>query len=150
MCSETGVILVAWAADFFFDGSHVEVPTDVIVRHIPRCIDDHLIESVLGSRCWLWTLSPRRRNIQTQRKQGGLTGLLTYFQNKEIGLKIIILKHPNWNPSIKKPKLHGLSPRANYTDRATAACRRSNCQLLRIKGATWSAWRIPTAVFSVF
>jgi hypothetical protein len=36
-------------------------------------------------------------------------------------------------------KLHGLSPRANYTDRATAASRRSNCQLLRIKGAKWSA-----------
>jgi hypothetical protein len=35
-------------------------------------------------------------------------------------------------------KLHGLSPRANYTDRATAACRRSDCQLLRIEGATWS------------
>jgi hypothetical protein len=32
----------------------------------------------------------------------------------------------------------------------TAACRRSDCQLLRIEGATWSAWRIPTAVFSVF
>jgi hypothetical protein len=38
-----------------------------------------------------------------------------------------------------KKKLHGLSPRANYTDRATAACRRSDCQLLRIDGATWSA-----------
>jgi hypothetical protein len=36
-------------------------------------------------------------------------------------------------------KIHCLSPRANYTDRATAACRRSDCQLLRIKGATWSA-----------
>jgi hypothetical protein len=36
-------------------------------------------------------------------------------------------------------KLHGLSPRANYTDRATAACRRSDCQRLRIEGATWSA-----------
>jgi hypothetical protein len=46
--------------------------------------------------------------------------------------------------------LHNLSPRTNYTDRATAACRRSDCQLLRIEGATWSAWRIPTAVFSVF
>jgi hypothetical protein len=51
--------------------------------------------------------------------------------------------------SIKK-KLHCLSPRANYTDRETAACRRSDCQLLRIEGATWSAWRIPKAVFSVF
>jgi hypothetical protein len=38
-----------------------------------------------------------------------------------------------------KTKLHGLSPRANYTDRATAACRRSQCQLLLIEGATWSA-----------
>jgi hypothetical protein len=35
-------------------------------------------------------------------------------------------------------KLHGLSPRANYTDRATAACRRNDCQLLWIEGATWS------------
>jgi hypothetical protein len=40
---------------------------------------------------------------------------------------------------IKKTKLHGLSPRANYTDRATAACQRSDCQLVRIEGATWSA-----------
>jgi hypothetical protein len=47
-------------------------------------------------------------------------------------------------------KLHGLSPRVNYTDRATAACRRSDCQLLRIEGATWSEWRIPPDVFSVF
>jgi hypothetical protein len=37
-----------------------------------------------------------------------------------------------------KKKLNGLSPRANYTDRATAASRRSGCQLLRIKDATWS------------
>jgi hypothetical protein len=37
-----------------------------------------------------------------------------------------------------KSKLHGLSPRANYIDRAAAACRRSECQLLRIEGATWS------------
>jgi hypothetical protein len=49
-----------------------------------------------------------------------------------------------------KKNLHGLSPRANYTDQATAACRRSDCQLVRIEGATWSAWRIPMAVFSVF
>jgi hypothetical protein len=30
-------------------------------------------------------------------------------------------------------KIQGLSPQANYTDRATAACRRSSCQLLRMK-----------------
>jgi hypothetical protein len=45
-------------------------------------------------------------------------------------------------------ELRGLSPRANYTDRATAACRRSWCQLLRLGGVAWSAQRIPTAVFS--
>jgi hypothetical protein len=44
----------------------------------------------------------------------------------------------------------GLSPRANYTDRSTTACRRSDYQLLQIEGVTWSAWQIPTAVFSVF
>jgi hypothetical protein len=38
-----------------------------------------------------------------------------------------------------KTKLCGLSPRANSTDRATAAYRRSDCQLLLIEGATWSA-----------
>jgi hypothetical protein len=76
-------------------------------------------------------------------------------------LSFIILFHPvililvtwflRWlNKTKTKTKLHGLSPLANYTDRATAACRRSDCQLVRIKGATWSAWRIPTAVFSVF
>jgi hypothetical protein len=36
----------------------------------------------------------------------------------------------------RKKKLHGLSPRANYTDRATATCQRSDCQLLQIEGAT--------------
>jgi hypothetical protein len=34
----------------------------------------------------------------------------------------------------KQNKLHGLSPRANYTDRAIAACRRSDCQLFADKG----------------
>jgi hypothetical protein len=33
-----------------------------------------------------------------------------------------------------KAKLHGLSPRANYTDRATANCRRSDCQLFADRG----------------
>jgi hypothetical protein len=46
---------------------------------------------------------------------------------------------PTGNKKKTKTKLHGLSPRANYTDRATAACQRSDCQLVRIEGATWSA-----------
>jgi hypothetical protein len=36
-----------------------------------------------------------------------------------------------------KTKLDGLSPRTNYTDRATAACRRSDCQLVRIGGDSY-------------
>jgi hypothetical protein len=38
-----------------------------------------------------------------------------------------------------KLKTRGLSPLASYTDRATAARRRSDCQILRLEGATWSA-----------
>jgi hypothetical protein len=33
-----------------------------------------------------------------------------------------------------KTKTHGLSPRANYTERATAACRRGDCQLFADRG----------------
>jgi hypothetical protein len=47
-------------------------------------------------------------------------------------------------------KLHCLNPRANYTDRATADVGEVIVNFLRIEGATWSAWRIPTAVFSAF
>jgi hypothetical protein len=43
-------------------------------------------------------------------------------------------------------KLRSFSPQAYYTYRATAACRRRQCQLLRIEGVAWSAQRIPTAV----
>jgi hypothetical protein len=34
----------------------------------------------------------------------------------------------------KQSKLRGMSPRANYTDLETAACRRSWCQLLQTEG----------------
>jgi hypothetical protein len=46
----------------------------------------------------------------------------------------------------KKPKLRGLSPQANSTDRATAACRRCWCQVFMVDGVTWSAQQISTAV----
>jgi hypothetical protein len=38
------------------------------------------------------------------------------------------------------------SSQAYHTDRATAGCRRSQWQLLRIEGVAWSAQRVPTAV----
>jgi hypothetical protein len=84
---------------------------------------------------------------------------------KRFGLSVMPLSRVAYSSTLKKEKqvpskflytstrtgkyFLGLSPRANYTDRATAACRRSECQLLRIEGATWSALRIPTAV-SIF
>jgi hypothetical protein len=57
------------------------------------------------------------------------------IQHEELSA-VLISSHVD---QIEKKKLHGLSPRANYTDRATATPRRSNSQLLRKKGATWSA-----------
>jgi hypothetical protein len=50
----------------------------------------------------------------------------TFLSNVCINLQV-------YKTTKKTKKLHGLSPRANYTDRATAACRRSDCQLLRIE-----------------
>jgi hypothetical protein len=35
---------------------------------------------------------------------------------------------------LTKTKLHGLNPRANYTDRATTACRQRDCQLFADRG----------------
>jgi hypothetical protein len=51
---------------------------------------------------------------------------------------------------LKKLNSLAFSLQKNYTDRATAASRRSYCQLLRIEGVAWSAQRIHTAVNSVF
>jgi hypothetical protein len=61
----------------------------------------------------------------------------------------IFQDHAPWATKrrIKKLKLHGLSLWANYTDRATAACQRSQFQLLRLEVAARSAWLIPTTVF---
>jgi hypothetical protein len=88
-----------------------------------------------------------------------ISNLLSNRQNRKLNANTCNLcsVHSNiWQVRLTFPlcmykkKLHGLSPRANYTDRATAACQRSDRQLFRTEGATWSAWRIPTAVFSIF
>jgi hypothetical protein len=47
-------------------------------------------------------------------------------------------------------KLHGLSPRANYTTERPPLVDEVSSNFLLIEGATWSSWRIHTAVFSVF
>jgi hypothetical protein len=64
---------------------------------------------------------------------------ITCTSIRELALVINSISAFSDNILVVEKKLHGLSPRANYTDRATAVCRRSNCQLLRIEGATWSA-----------
>jgi hypothetical protein len=85
-------------------------------------------------------------NSETVRKR---THAHTYFfflrmtdtmtsQNVELSSWDILYKLKN--------KLRGRSPQANYTDRTTAACRRSYCPPLRVEGVAWSAQRIPTAV----
>jgi hypothetical protein len=84
-------------------------------------------EKVQSFKYLCWTVN---QNSETEEVKENMQGIRLYIKTKT--------------------KLHGLSPRANYTDRATAACRRSDCQLLRIEGAMWSACWIPTPVFSVF
>jgi hypothetical protein len=46
------------------------------------------------------------------------------------------------NPTATK-ELHGLSPLANCTDLATAACRLCSCQLLRIEGCRVISVTVP-------
>jgi hypothetical protein len=92
---------------------------------------------------WLFSISTSTYEFRWKTARGSTKYPLRF--TKHFGVTITFCTYKQ-----KTNTLHGLSPRANYTDRETAACRRSNCQLLRIKGATWSAWQVPTAVFSVF
>jgi hypothetical protein len=71
--------------------------------------------------------------------------LLTVYRIKKLKKR----PRPNKRLENRKNKLRGLSPQAKYTDRATAACRWSCCQLLRIEGVAWPAQRIPASLISV-
>jgi hypothetical protein len=64
----------------------------------------------------------------------------------EIQLMLCFIYHFSFYANTKKNSMVWVLERT----KATADCRRSDCQLLRVEGATWSAWRIPTAIFSVF
>jgi hypothetical protein len=50
-------------------------------------------------------------------------------RNGSVGIATVCCLDDRGSTSDKKKKLHGLSPRANYTDRATAASRRSVANL---------------------
>jgi hypothetical protein len=60
------------------------------------------------------------------------------FEHNNFNRHMTKSKNISFKKNKTKTKLHGLSPRANYTDRAIAACRQSDSQLVRIEGATWS------------
>jgi hypothetical protein len=49
------------------------------------------------------------------------------LQTYEEQIRENVITFLQWEKTKKKTKLHGLSPRANYTDRATAPCRLSDC-----------------------
>jgi hypothetical protein len=93
----------------------------------------------------IWT---REIRVKTKRTQKGAAYTTSCIHNT--------YERPNGNhdksvmrcPYRETNKLHvWVRERTIPTERPR---RRSDCQLLRIKGATWSAWRIPTTVFSVF
>jgi hypothetical protein len=49
-------------------------------------------------------------------------------------IAILYILHTHKQKQNKQNKLHGLSPRANYTDRATAACRRADLPTFADRG----------------
>jgi hypothetical protein len=113
-----------------------------VVVPFPATVNNFLSTPQLQHRLWC-----SASNIYTRRQAFYRVGVKQPRGDADHWLPSSVdIKNSGATPKLK---LHGLSPRANYTDRATAACRRSDCQLLRIEGATWSAWWIPTAVFSV-
>jgi hypothetical protein len=72
------------------------------------------MEMIRSFETSVYTISARRHI-----PEDGVLHLVLYFNILYIPDILVLLP---WN---KKTKLHGLSPQAKYTDRATAACRRS-------------------------
>jgi hypothetical protein len=111
-----------------------------------------------GPKFWRWNFVFRRQAImekQTPKMNKILLGGASEGPIRaHICTNIHTCKHTAFQTQIfvvsSTKILRGLSRQANYTDRATAACRRSYCQLLQIEGVAWSAQWILTAVFSVF
>jgi hypothetical protein len=79
---------------------------------------------------------------QFRRSHGGHVGIIKIITNTKTDTVLVRrrLTFPSKLCSFlitvtkTKTKLHGLSPRANYTDQATAACGRSDCQLFADRG----------------
>jgi hypothetical protein len=104
-------------------------------------------QTPLLSDLWLWVerscgLEAAQHVFMTERKQCIQLGGSAILQLWRSPITI-------WGGG-KNKKPRDLSPRANYTDRATSVCQQNYCQLLMIVGVAWSAQHIPMAVFSVF
>jgi hypothetical protein len=72
-------------------------------------------------------------------KSSDMPHLLNLYENITRNAPCSLGRASNFDRSFSfeyqiKKKLHGLSPRANYTDRATAACRLSDCQHFADRG----------------
>jgi hypothetical protein len=120
------------------------------LRQITYVYSTFLSRVITGDERWIYGYDPETKQQSSQWKMKiKVKSMFTiFFYIKAIFHKEFVLAGQTvnsayygefWRLKKTKTKLHGLSPRANYTDRATAACRRSDCQLVRIEGATWSA-----------
>jgi hypothetical protein len=76
----------------------------------------------------------RPRNLFLLQEIFGAYVELGLFRIETIAPAIFVASGVCHNTSKGEKKLRGLSPRANYIDRATAACRRNDCQLFVDRG----------------
>jgi hypothetical protein len=88
-----------------------------------------LLYSLYNGVCILLReLSDHKTNLRSQQ-----VSCVLYFVHSMLTTCFGFYQKPFFKWHYITKKLNGLSPRTNYTDRATAACRRSDCQLLRIE-----------------
>jgi hypothetical protein len=78
----------------------------------------------MAQRTVLWdlTASSEQERAVRRGREGRMAGLSPDLNQNCKHMSTLVTNH-------HKKKIHGLSPRANYTYRATAACKRSDCQL---------------------
>jgi hypothetical protein len=75
-----------------------------------------------------------------------MVGIAQTGSGKTLAVSTLVQLHSLPLLSPQKKELRGFGTRANCSDQLTAACWRSECQLLRIEGVVWSSHRIPTVV----
>jgi hypothetical protein len=50
MCTEAGTLATTVELDFFFNCWYLEIPSDNRIRHVPRCVNLDLRNTILGYR----------------------------------------------------------------------------------------------------